>query len=57
MANNIRSAQIPVAAVAFRANNFEAFNDVKYNSIDSYARSWSLYYQVRARSLSDSESK
>ena len=53
MANNIRSAQIPVAAVAFRANNFEAFNDVKYNSIDSYARSRSLYYQVQARSIGD----
>ena len=39
--------QIPVSAVAFRANNFERFNDVKYNSIDPYARTRSLYYQIR----------
>jgi phospholipid-binding lipoprotein MlaA len=38
----------PVAAVSTRANLFEAFNDVKYNSLDPYARTRSLYYQGRA---------
>ena len=35
----------PVALVSMRANLFEAFNDVKYNSLDPYARTRSLYYQ------------
>ena len=43
--NAVRTAQIPMSAVTFRANNFEPFNDVKYNSLDSYARTRSLYYQ------------
>ena len=38
----------PVAAVSTRANLFEAFNDVKYNSLDPYARTRSLYFQGRA---------
>ncbi|HBV78779.1 MAG TPA: ABC transporter [Alphaproteobacteria bacterium] len=38
----------PVALVSMRANLFEAFNDVKYNSLDPYARTRSLYYQGRA---------
>ena len=46
--NAVRTAQIPMSAVTFRANNFEPFNDVKYNSLDSYARTRSLYYQSRA---------
>lgn len=44
----VRTAQIPAGAVAFRANNFAAINDVKYNSIDPYARTRSLYFQSRA---------
>ena len=44
----VRTAQIPARAVAFRANNFAAINDVKYNSIDPYARTRSLYFQSRA---------
>ena len=47
------TAQIPARAVAFRANNFDTFNDIKYNSIDSYARTRSLYYQMRASALRD----
>ena len=51
--STIRTAQIPTRAVAFRANNFDTFNDIKYNSIDSYARTRSLYYQMRAGALRD----
>jgi phospholipid-binding lipoprotein MlaA len=43
--NAVRTAQIPMNAVAFRANNFEPFNDVKYKSLDPYARTRSFYYQ------------
>ena len=48
-------ASTPVAAVNFRANIFEAFNDVKYNSIDPYARTRSLYLQTRAGGSSRDE--
>jgi len=51
--STMRTAQIPERAVAFRANNFDTFNDIKYNSIDSYARTRSLYYQMRAGALRD----
>ena len=51
--STIRTAQIPARAVTFRANNFDSFNDVKYNSIDGYARTRSLYYQMRAGALRD----
>jgi len=43
----------PVGAVSFRAKNFEAFNDVKYNALDPYARSRSVYYQTRQGMLED----
>ena len=49
----IRTTQIPARAVAFRANNFDTVNDIKYNSVDSYARTRSLYYQMRAGALRD----
>ena len=49
----MRTAQIPARAVTFRANNFDTFNDMKYNSIDGYARTRSLYYQIRAGALRD----
>ena len=44
----IESFRPPVAAVAFRANMYEALDDVKHNSLDPYARTRSLYYQSRA---------
>ena len=50
----MRTAQIPARAVAFRANNFDTFNDIKYNSLDGYARTRSLYYQMRAGALRNS---
>ena len=51
--STMSTAQIPTRAVAFRANNFDTFNDIKYNSIDGYARTRSLYYQMRAGELRD----
>ena len=33
--------------MTFRADNFDAFNDVKYNAIDPYARTRSIYLQSR----------
>ena len=53
LGSTMRTAQIPARAVAFRANNFDTINDIKYNSIDSYARTRSLYYQMRAGALRD----
>jgi len=44
----MQSLRTPLAVVAQRANLFEPFNDVKYNSLDPYARTRSLYYQGRA---------
>ena len=46
--STLRTAEIPARAVAFRANNFATINDVKYNSIDPYARTRSLYFQSQA---------
>ena len=42
-----------MGAVTFRANNFDAVNDVKYNALDPYARTRSLYYQTRTGLLED----
>jgi phospholipid-binding lipoprotein MlaA len=44
----LQTLRPPVAAVSTRANLFKAFNDVKYNSLDPYSRTRSLYYQRRA---------
>ena len=52
-ADAVRKAQTPASAVSFRANSFEAFNDVKYNSLDPYARTRSVYYQMRLGLLED----
>lgn len=51
--SSVRTAQVPASAVAFRANNFDRLNDVKYNSLDAYARTRSLYYQLRDGRLND----
>ena len=52
-ADLVRTAQAPVGAVSFRAANFDAVNDVKYNSLDPYARTRSVYFQTRAGLLED----
>ena len=44
----IQSMRAPATVVSFRANMFEVLNDIKYNSLDPYARTRSLYYQSRA---------
>ena len=49
----VRQLQTPVSAVSFRAQNFDAVNDVKYNALDSYARTRSFYYQTRIGLLED----
>ena len=47
-AQTIQSTRPAVAAVSSRSQMSEAFNDIKYNSLDPYARTRSLYYQSRA---------
>ena len=49
----VNAAQAPVGAVSFRAQNYDAINDVKYNSLDPYARTRSVYYQSRQGLLED----
>ena len=49
----INAAQGPVGAVSFRAQNFDAINDVKYNALDPYARTRSVYFQARQGLLED----
>ena len=44
----IQSARAPMTAVSVRSDMFEVLNDVKYNSLDPYARTRALYYQSRA---------
>ena len=44
----IQSLRAPANVVSFRANMFEVLNDIKYNSLDPYARTRSLYFQSRA---------
>ena len=51
--DTVNAAQAPVGAVSFRAQNFDAVNDVKYNSLDPYARTRSVYYQTRQGLLED----
>lgn len=45
--NSVRTASIPVSVTSIRATYFDAINDVKYNSLDPYARARSAYYQQR----------
>ena len=51
--HKLNAAQAPVGAVSFRAQNYDAINDVKYNSLDPYARTRSIYYQSRQGLLED----
>jgi phospholipid-binding lipoprotein MlaA len=50
---SLRQAQAPVGSISFRAKTFDAFNEVKYKSIDPYARTRSFYYQIRLGLLED----
>ena len=46
-ASVVQTASTPVNVVTFRGNNFDQINDVKYNAIDPYAKTRSLYFQYR----------
>ena len=50
---SLRSAQLPIGAVSVRAENFELINQVKYESLDPYARVRAVYYQQREGLLAD----
>lgn len=45
--DTVRTTSTPVSIVSFRGNNFDQINDVKYNSIDPYAKTRSFYFQFR----------
>jgi phospholipid-binding lipoprotein MlaA len=47
-AQTMQSLRPTVAAVSYRSKLSEALDDIKYNSLDPYARTRSLYYQSRA---------
>ena len=47
-AQTVQSLRPTVAAVSYRSKLSEALDDIKYNSLDPYARTRSLYYQSRA---------
>ena len=47
-AQRMQSLRPTVAAVSSRSKMSEALDDIKYNSLDPYARTRSLYYQSRA---------
>ncbi len=53
--STLRAAQVPTRIITFRSNNFDAINNVKYNSADAYARTRSLYYQVRDARIIDAQ--
>jgi phospholipid-binding lipoprotein MlaA len=52
-ASNAATIKTPLNAVTFRAKTFDAFNTVKYDSLDPYARTRSIYYQARQGLLDD----
>ena len=52
-ARTIQIVAAPVGLVAFRGNNFDQINDIKYNSADPYARTKSRYYQFREGQVRD----
>lgn len=43
--STIRIAAAPTRAITFRGNNYDWINDVKYNALDPYARTRSIYFQ------------
>jgi phospholipid-binding lipoprotein MlaA len=52
-ANIILTASTPASIITFRGNNYEQINDVKYNAIDPYAKTRSLYFQYREGQIID----
>ena len=51
--NQLVQANLPLSAVSARADNFDLINQVKYESLDPYARVRALYYQRREALLAD----
>jgi phospholipid-binding lipoprotein MlaA len=51
--NQLVQANLPLSAISARADNFDLINQVKYESLDPYARLRSLYYQQREALLAD----
>ena len=49
----VLAARTPASAVSFRAQNFDAINQIKYESADPYARARSVYIQQRTGLLED----
>ena len=45
------SFQPVLTTISWRARNFELVNDLKYNSLDSYVRARSAYYQNRFKKI------
>ena len=51
--NQLVQANLPLSAVSARADNFDLINQIKYESLDPYARLRALYYQRREALLAD----
>lgn len=51
--DTVLAARTPTSAVSFRAQNFDAINQLKYESADPYARARSVYIQQRSGLLED----
>ena len=45
------SFQPVLSTISWRARNFELVNDLKYNSLDAYAKARSAYYQKRFKKI------
>ena len=45
------SFQPVLTTISWRARNFELVNDLKYNSLDAYAKARSAYYQNRFKKI------
>jgi len=53
--DTIQDVGLPAGALTFRGNNFEQINDIKYNSIDPYVKTRSIYYQYREGQINDGD--
>lgn len=51
----IQDVGIPAAALTFRGNNFEQINEIKYNSVDPYVKTRSIYFQYREGQINDGD--
>ena len=49
----VKTARVPVGTISLRADNYDLINQVKYQSPDSYARTRSIFIQMRSAYLAD----